>query len=153
DLYQTGGRRKLVRRWTFDGPDKYHTKLLEETGPGGLTLLVEWDHIRSKTLTPVRPPPADKSPKPSARPKPREAPLGHTWESKGEAKGDWSTGIALYIQSTFEWIPYADGVYARVIAPKKDGEPTHLLDAYFYHHTGSNVLHCLALSNGGGVYE
>ena len=38
-------------------------------------------------------------------------------------------------------------------APSKDGEPRHLLDAYFYHHTGADALRCLALSNGGGVYE
>ena len=38
-------------------------------------------------------------------------------------------------------------------APSKDGEPTHLLDAYFYHHTGADALRCLALSNRGGVYE
>ena len=29
----------------------------------------------------------------------------------------------------------------------------HLLDAYFYHHTGTNALRCLALSNLGSVYE
>ena len=35
----------------------------------------------------------------------------------------------------------------------KDAEPTHLLDAYVYHHTGANALRRLALSNRGGVYE
>ncbi len=29
----------------------------------------------------------------------------------------------------------------------------HLLDAYIYHHTGTNKLRCLALSNRGAVYE
>jgi hypothetical protein len=29
----------------------------------------------------------------------------------------------------------------------------HELDAYFYHHTGTNALRCLALSNRGGLYE
>ena len=29
----------------------------------------------------------------------------------------------------------------------------HLLDAFFYHHTGTGALRCLALSSRGGVYE
>jgi hypothetical protein len=39
DLYQTGGRRKMGLRWTFDGPDKYHATQLEATGPDGLKRL------------------------------------------------------------------------------------------------------------------
>src|SRR3954452_17168974 len=67
--------------------------------------------------------------------------------------GDWANGNALQIQTTFEWVPYADGIYALVVSPSKDGEPRHLLDVYLYHHTGANALRCLALSDGGGVYE
>jgi hypothetical protein len=149
DLYQTGGRRKMSLHWTFDGPDKYHATLLEATGTAGFKPLVEWDYVRSKTPTATRPRTAEVAPKPSERLKVLEALLGHTWE----AKGDWAAGDAFHIQSTFEWIPYADAIYARVLAPSKDGEPRHLLDAYFYHHTGANALRCLALSNQGGVYE
>ncbi|NOT32205.1 MAG: hypothetical protein HOP15_17300 [Planctomycetes bacterium] len=153
DLYQTGHRRKMGLRWAFDGPDKYHEILLEATGPAGLEPMNEWDHVRSATLTATRPRAAEEAPKPSERLKVLEALLGHTWEAKGEAKGDWATGDAFHVQSTFEWVPYADGIYARVIAPTKDGEPLHLLDAYVYHHTGTGALRCLALSNRGGVYE
>jgi len=149
DLYQTGGRRKMVLRWNFDGPDKYREKLLEATGPTGLTPLAEWDHIRSKTLTATRPRTVEVSPKPSKRLKVLEAFLGHTWE----ARGDEATGNAFHVQSTFEWVPLINAIYARVLAPSKDGEPRHLLDAYFYHHTGTDALRCLALSNRGGVYE
>ena len=89
------------------------------------------------------------TPKRSERLKVLEPFLGHTWD----ARGDWATGDAFHIQSTFEWVPYADGIYARTFAQTKGGEPTHLLDAYFYHHTGTKALRCLALSNRGGVYE
>ncbi|MDB5351791.1 MAG: putative transposase [Planctomycetota bacterium] len=147
DLYQTGGRRNMGQRWAFDGPDKYHETLLEATGPAGLTPLAEWDQVRSKTLTAMRT--ADEAPKPSERLKVLESLLGHTWE----AKGNWATRHAFHIQSTLEWVPYADGIYARMFAQTKDGEPRHLLDAYFYHHTGTDALRCLALSNQGGVYE
>ncbi len=153
DLYQSGVRRKIVSRDTFDGPDRFHTTLLEEIDPGKLTPLVEWDYIRSRTLTPVRPLPAQNPPKPSEHLKALEPLLGRTWETRGEAKGDWATGAALHIQSTFEWIPYIDAIYARVLAPSKDGERTHLLDAYIFHHIGTDALRCLALSNRGGVYE
>ncbi len=150
DLYQTSGLRKLGLRWTFDGPDKYHDVLLEATGPEGLKPMNEWDHFRSKGPPAPRLPTVEKEvPKPSAYLNALLPLLRHTWEAKGE----WATGDACHIQSTFEWIPYADGIYARTFALTKDGEPVHLLDAYFYHHTGTGALRCLALSNRGGVYE
>lgn len=149
DLYQTNGRRKMGLRWTFDGPDEYRETLLEAAGPAGLTPLAEWDHVRSRTRTATRPRSAEGAPKPSERLKVLEPLLGRTWE----ARGNWDSGNALHIQSTFEWVPIIEAIYARVLAPSKDGEPTHLLDAYFYHHTGTNALRCLALSNRGGVYE
>ena len=141
DLYQTGHRRKMGLRWAFDGPDKYHEILLEATGPDGLKPMNEWDHVRSNALTAMRPATAEEAPKPSERLKALESLLGHTWE----AKGDWATGEAFHIQSTFEWVPYADAIYARTFAQTKDGEPLHLLDAYFYHHTGTDALRCLDL--------
>ncbi len=48
-------------------------------------------------------------------------------------------------------MPLANAVYVRMIAPNKVGE--HLLDAQAYHHTGANVLRCVALSTRGGRYE
>ncbi|MFO0842651.1 MAG: hypothetical protein U0797_09695 [Gemmataceae bacterium] len=149
DLYQTGGRRKMGLRWAFDGPDKYRDTLLEATGPGGFTPLVEFDLVRSKPPAAPRPRAVEGASKPSERLKALEPLLGPTWEAKGE----WAAGDALHVRSNFEWVPLADAIYARVIAPTKGGEPTHLLDAYFYHHTGANWLRCLALSSRGGVYE
>ncbi len=157
DLYQTGGRRRMGLRWTFAGPDKYRDVLLEATGPEGLKWMNEWDHIRSKGAAAPRPPAAAEAPKPSEHLKAFKSLLHHAWEAKGDAKGDWvgSAGGTFHIQTTFEWVPHADAIYARTIALTKvgDGNPTHLLDAYFYHHTGTNALRCLALSNLGGVYE
>jgi hypothetical protein len=147
DMYQTGGRRKLKSLWKFDGPDKYHDELLEATGPGGYSPLAGWDRVR---VTPpaVKRAFAVEGAKPSERLKALE-PLSRTWE----VKGNWVGGDALHVRSTVEWVPLASGVYIRVVAPKTDGEPRHLLDAYVYHHTGTNKLRCLALSERGGVYE
>jgi hypothetical protein len=136
-------------RWTFDGPDKYRDTLLEATGPAGLTPINELDHVRSKPPATPRPRTVEGAPKPSERLKALESLLGHT----REAEGEWAGGGAFHARSTFEWVPLADAIYARVLAPTKDGEPGHLLDAYFYHHTGTGALRCLALSNRGGVYE
>jgi hypothetical protein len=152
DLYQTSDYRKMGLRWTFDGPDRYHDVLLEDSG-AGLKPLAEWDRNRFRTLTPVRPPPADPPPGFPEHLKPLESIQGHTWESTPQAQGDGADGTQLHVQSKVEWIPYADAIYARVIAPAKAGEPVHLLDAYVYHHTGAGTLRCLALSNGGGVFE
>lgn len=149
DLYQTGGLRKMGLRWAFDGSDKYHATLLEATGPEGLKPMNEWDYIRSKTLSVAPPRIAEGTPKPSDRLKALEALLGRTWEAKGETAG----GHPFHTQTTFEWIPYASGIYARVMSPTKGREPAHLLDAYFYQHTGTGALRCLALSSLGGVHE
>lgn len=148
DLYQTRGRRDIARRWTFDGPDKFHAILLEATGPAGYKPLAEWDYARSETPTPPRPPTVEGA-KPSERLKPLESLIGHTWE----AKGTGVAGDAFHVQSTIDWIPLADAIYARVVVPNNDGEPSHLLDAFVYEHTGTGSLRCLALSDRGGVYE
>lgn len=146
DLYQAGGLRKLALRWAFDGPDKYRDTLLETTGPTGYTPINVLEQVRSKPPATSRPRTVEGQ-KPSKHLKALEPLLGHTWEAKGE----WAAGDALHIQTTFEWVPLADAIYARVVAPGKDDR--HLLDAYFYHHTGANALRGLALSNRGGVYE
>jgi hypothetical protein len=143
DMYQTGHRRKLKSVWKFDGPDKYHDELMEATGPGGYSPLAAWDRVRVK-------PPSTKRPfavagaKPSERLKALEPLLGRTWEAKGDT---------LHTQSTVEWVPLTTGAYVRVMTPKTDGEPGHLLDAYVYHHTGTGKLRCLALTDRGGVSE
>ncbi len=153
DLHQTGDRRKLLSRDVFDGPDKYRSTLLEEVAPGRVTKLGEWDYTRSKTLTPVSPTPADKPPKLGERLKVLETLLGRTWDAAGEARGEWADAGGFRVQSSVEWIPYANGVYIRALAARQSGEPTHLVDVYVYHHTGAGVLRCLALTSGGGVYE
>ena len=131
-------------RWAFDGPDKYHDTLLEASGRDGLKTLVEFDHTRTKP--PAKPRlRAVAGEKPSERMKALEPLLGHTWEAKGE----WATKDPFRTQTIFEWVPLADAIYARVVVP--DGE--HLLDAYFYHHTGAKALRCIVLSSRGGVYE
>lgn len=148
DLYQPRGRRDIARRWRFDGPDKYHAILLEAAGPAGYKPLTEWDYTRFKTPTTPRPSSVEGA-KLSERLKPLESLIGHTWE----AKGAWGGGDAFNIHSTFDWIPLADVIYARVVVPNGDGEPSPLLDAFVYEHTGTGSLRCLALSNRGGVYE
>jgi hypothetical protein len=149
DLYQPGHRREMGLRWTFDGPDKYHETLLESTGPAGLMPLNELEYVRSKEPAATRLRTDEQAPEVSKRLEVFESLLDHTWQ----AKGDRATGDFFHIQSTFEWVPYVEAIYARVCAPTNDGEPTHLLDAYLFHHVGTDSLRCLALSKWGGVYE
>ena len=109
----------------------------------------EWNHVRSRTPTAPRPPTAAEAPQPLEHLKALGPLLGNTWE----AKGAWPTGEAFRVQTVFEQVPYVEGIYARTMALTKDGAPLHLFDAYFYHHTGTGALRCLALSSQGGVYE
>lgn len=149
DLYQPGVRRKLNSRWTFDGPDKYHEILSESSGPAGFQPLVEWDRVRINKRTEPQPPTAEHARVPSKQLQVFEALVGHIWEAQGTA----ADGDDFHIQSTFEWVPYVEVVYARTAGLSRDGAPTHLFDVYFYHHTGTDALRCLALSSRGGVYE
>ncbi len=148
DIHQTGGRRELCLRWTFDGPDSYHSMLLEDSG-AGFAPLAEWDYVRLEALTPSPPPSAEETPRPSEHLQPLESLLGKTWA----AEGVWADGAAVQVETELEWVPYANAIHARVLAPTKEGGPLHMLDAYIYHHTGANAVRCLALSNRGGVYE
>jgi hypothetical protein len=143
DLYQTGQLRRIGIRWAFDGPDKYRDTLLEATGSEGFKPLVELVNVRTKPPASPRSRTVEGA-KPSKYLKVFEPLLGHTWE----AKGAWA-GKPFHIETTFEWLPLADAICMRVLG--KDGQ--HLLDGYFYHHTGANVLHCLTLSTLGGVFE
>jgi hypothetical protein len=120
----------------------------------GLKPLAEWDFVRIKERPVSRPGTAEEAPKNLAKHvKVFETLLGRTWEARGEAKGNSATATAFHIQTTFESVSSLAVITARVVAPSKDGESAHLLDAYFYHHLGTNALRCLALTNQGGVYE
>jgi len=146
DLYQPRGLRRLGIRWTFDGPDKYHDTLLEATGAGGFKLQNEWDRYRVAKRSEAQPQAVEETPKLPEHLKIFEAFLGE-WETKGD-----SVSVdAPRVESTFEFVP--DYVYARVVAPRMDGESTHLLDAYVYQDVRTRALRCLALSSSGGVYE
>lgn len=146
ELHQVRGRRAIVQRWTFTGPDVYHDALLEATS-GPPSPLAEWDRVRVPARpTPTTPPTSPTRPvAPPDRLKPLERLLDRTWQARDERTGG-------PIRTGVEWIPYADAVYTRVTVPGDSGD-VHVLDAYLYHHTGANVLRCLALSDTGGVYE
>ena len=56
-IEQTGWTRQLVRRWRFDGVDRFETELLEFIAGEGLVPLVSWTYTRSRespALTPSR---------------------------------------------------------------------------------------------------
>jgi hypothetical protein len=149
DLYQPRGLRKLGQRQSFEGPDRYHEILLEDTG-AGLQPLNALDFVRDRERA-VAPPPSAEQPARELpeRWKPFEALVGGTWE----ANGDPASGNAFRIHSTFEWVPSLEVVLARVNALNEAGEATPLLDAYVYRHVRDDALRCLALSSRGGVYE
>ncbi|MFO0952927.1 MAG: hypothetical protein U0835_17605 [Isosphaeraceae bacterium] len=144
DLYQTRGRRKMGVRWAFEGPDRYRETLLEAVGTRGYMPFVEFEQIRSKPPATPRPRAVEGATRPSERLKVLEPLVGHTYEA---------AGVPLPMRTTFEWVPLADAIYGRVVSTGGNSPPRHLLDVYFYHHTGTGKLRCLSLSEQGGVYE
>ena len=160
DMHQTTGHRVLGRRWTFEGPDRYHDELLDKV-PEGFSLQNEWRRFR------VEAPSDDElavertrtaAAKPSEFLKPFERLLGHTWEGKAVPEvAAQPFADTLHTRTTFEYVPDADAIYGRVQTLDAAGTPSHSMDLYLYHHTGAGVLRCLALANSndgdGVVYE
>ena len=148
DLYQQAGvHRKMGLRWVFDGADQYHETMLEDSG-SGLQPFNELTYARSKRTQQPSPHSAHKAPGPSIHLKALEPLLYHTWvATKNWAETDSPN------RWTFEYVPYADYIYARMMVMYEKGGPLHLIDTYLYHHTGEGKLRCLMLSDSGGVAE
>lgn len=144
ELHQPGARRKLAARWTFDGPDRYHDVLLEDSGRG-LATLAEWEYARSVERSSQPAPAADRVPTPSTNIR-AFVPLLGQWEGRED-------GAAELVHSHFDWMEHLDVVALRVEGASNADKPEHLLDAYFYHHVGFDELRCMAVSASGEVYE
>ena len=145
DLYQPRGPRQLGQRQVFEGPDKYHEVLLEDTG-AGLRPLAEWDFFRVPARTVAPPRTAQRSPiRLPERFRAFEALVDGTWEVDGKDGGR--------MRSRFEWVPALEVVFVRITAVNAGGDDTQVFEAYVYHHLGADVLRCLALSDRGSVHE
>lgn len=148
-MNQRGVRRSLLERSGFRGPDTFHVVLLEEIHPGRFDKLVEWDFKRASGITPVPAAPPGGPPRTHERLRFLEPLRDRAWVATDHG-GKRNTPA---LESSVEWVPFADGYFIRTTAPNPHGEPTHLLDAYLYHHTGTGAVRCLALANGSGVFE
>lgn len=148
DLHQTGGLRRVQLQWSFQDRNRYHEALLERIGSGDYEPLTDWIHIRGDTSG-ARLSAAEDAPPSSGPLRPFGPLLGHRWEGSAPRAGAES----LRLESTFEWVPYANGIYERILTLSADGVATHRMDVYIYHHTGRDLLRALALSADGGVYE
>ena len=161
DMHQTTGHRVLGKRWTFEGPDRYHDELLDKV-PEGFSLQNEWRRFRVEAPSEDELA-AERTRTAAARPsefiKPLERLLGHIWEGKAvlEVAAPPPADTLPTTRTTFEYVPDADAIYGRVQTLDADGTPSHSMDLYLYHHTGARVLRCLALANSndgdGVVYE
>lgn len=147
DLDQTMGRRDMLLRWTFDGPDSYHDALLENDG-SGYEPLAAWDLERAAELSPIAAAPPDDMMPPA--PLDVLAPLlGRTWRTTS----DGTARDARDVEATVEWIPYCEAIHVRARAANETGEAALLLEAVIHHHVRTGTVRCLALSRSGGVYE
>jgi hypothetical protein len=148
-LHQVRALRTLRSVWTLQGPDTYHATLLEKS-PGPSTdyeLLAEWDWHRCQAPVPPRSLAVDGAKEPSLLLAPLRPLLG-SWDSRVDA----ANANAWPLQSTFEWMPLADVIHARVLGAGPAGDAP-LLDVFLYHHTGRGTLRCFAISNRGSVHE
>jgi hypothetical protein len=153
DLHQPRGHRKLASRWVFDGPDKYRDVLLEDGGSGfGPLNELVFSRVPARAELPA--PVAQGNTGPSGRLRAFDALVGHTWRANGRAYTGGSHQADGRVQSTFQWIPSLQAVWARSMSLGGEGTAsTHLLDAYFIEPIGSGPLRCLALTNQGCVHE
>jgi hypothetical protein len=149
ELHQVGARRTLRSVWTFQGPDTYHATLLEKL-PGLATdyeLLTEWDWHRRQAPVVPRSLAVEGAMEPSLLLAPLRPLLG-SWEGRVDA----AAANAEPMQSTFEWMPIADVLHARVLGAGPAGD-VPLVDVFLFHHTGRGSLRCFATSNRGSIHE
>lgn len=151
DLYQTGRptptHRRLGHRWTFDGPDRYHEVLLENSGRD-YEVLAEWDYVRTEKKPTKQIDPEAEAPRPSENLTPL-VPLLGKWESVNEQIHERGARTRLSI----EWSEHLDLIVVRLDAPDAAESADPLCDAYLFHHGGTNTLRCLALTRSGVIYE
>jgi hypothetical protein len=151
DLYQTGRQkptyRRLAHRWTFNGPDRYHEVLLENSGRGYQTL-AEWDYVRTEKQPSTQIDPEADAPLPSEN-LTSLVPLLGQWESLNEQGHERDDHTRL----NFEWAEYLDLIAVRLDSADHEETDDPLCDAYLFHHVGTNTLRCLALTRSGLVYE
>ena len=160
DLCQTGGKREMGLRWTFDGKDKFHDALLEK-GARGYEVLAEWDRHRVPVAggnERAAPGSVLQFEAPSKFLSPLTTLLGKAWQSQAEPGVEAPKPVGdLSVRTSFEYVPYVDAIQGRVSTIAADGTLSHAMDLYLYHHTGKRVLRCLALADSddgeGIVYE
>lgn len=154
DLYQPGVHRKMGMRWVFNGPDRYRDNLLEDNG-AGLQMLNGWDfeRIEMRPGPPLRRPNDMMRGRASKLFKAFEPIFEHGWPRIPGAEYEGGFAGDVNFQTTFEWIPTLEVLYARTTATTTDAPPAHVLDTFIYQHVKTDALHCLALSSNGGVYE
>jgi hypothetical protein len=149
DLHQTGDKREMGLRWTFEGGDTYRDALLEK-GPQGYEVLVEWERVRvseeGAAGVGVLDARGGHSLRPSALMEPLAKFLGSVWERRaGESDVPVAAERRAGTRTTFEYVAYADAIYGRVEEIGASGARAHAMDVYLYHHTGAGVLRYLAL--------
>lgn len=149
ELFQPRGPRKLTTSWVFDGPDRYHAALGEAAAGGPYMTLAEWDYSRVSTNTTKRaviPTDALKLPEELTGFEPL---VGGTWNaSSTDVSGD-----SIHIETSIEYVAVAEYIYLHSVTGTDANATRYELDAYIFHHVGTNALTCLALSNLGGVHE
>lgn len=141
ELHQPRGRRNLLDRVTFTGPDSYINALLEASGPAGYEPLAEWTFTRRwERGERVQKPDAAAPPSLPGRLAGLEPFVGRTWDAADGARR---------FRSEVRWAGALEAVLVRTV----DARGVLCLDAYVYRDVQFGEVRCLALTRTGGVYE
>ena len=140
--------RNMGLRWSIGEPEEFRSILLETEDSGEVLTLGEWSSTRVPTSTQAAGHALKEAPGPSAQLAVFEPFLGQTYGAACQRSDEQP----FQVRSTLEFVPYADYVRVQTFAHSQDSDPVLLVDAYVYHHTGNDVLQCLALSAWGGIH-
>jgi hypothetical protein len=143
ELNQDGDVRKLGHEIAFHGKDKFQETLYESVNGQPYVVGNQWNHVWSKSVTPVPVLKSPETPKPAGAQAILAAFAGKAWQGRSPVKA------AASYRTDFEWIPYANVMNIRsTLKPVKGGTISEY-DLYLYQIPSEKGVQAFALFKDG----
>lgn len=147
EMNQEGDIRNLGIEIAFQGKDKFQETLYESVNDQPYVVGNQWNHVWSKTETPVPVLKSTETPKPAGAQAFLTAFADKAWQGRSPVK---TTGTH---RTDFEWIPYANVMNIRSTSKPAKGSTMSQYDLYLYQIPSARRVQAFALFQDGSHGE